>query len=496
LNQTLRIRLFRFATFFLVLLFSACRQQRVEQAAVVWSANPILITREELQESFLLRPKFPAKLKGRQALQAQLDAMIRQKYLAWSAEKMGLDQDEKIISRLRWVRHKAMREQLFKREISGSVRLTESELRRAFIQRNRFISARHLFFKTPSEASLWRQRIVNGMSFAEAAAWVYKEVDAEMAASGGKLPTFTWGDMDPGFESAAFSLREGELSQPVASSWGYHLILVDSIAINPMLTETDFFRDREKIERILRKRREDSLATIYVAKVMQGLEVRVKGDAFSFIVNQARQIRHQDDAGLPDQTPISDQEWASLSASLQERRNQVFMTYRHGQWTLTDFIQRFQAIPPLYRPHLQHPELFESELRHLIRDEFLNDRAEQLGLQTDPYVLKQVEEAKLDLLAAAMRRHLVAAISVDEAEVHRYYRTHLAQDLSTPDDELWQEIRRRALAHKQDSVITAFVRHWREATPSHTDEVQLQQALQALGGDQAAFIAVWQPPQR
>lgn len=52
--------------------------------------------------------------------------------------------------------------------------------------------------------------------------------DSASAAQGGLLGTFARGVFPPEFERAAFALRPGELSQPVLSPVGFHIIKVDS----------------------------------------------------------------------------------------------------------------------------------------------------------------------------------------------------------------------------------------------------------------------------
>jgi len=71
-----------------------------------------------------------------------------------------------------------------------------------------------------------RQKIQSGMDFGELAK--LESDDAGSGAKGGDLGSFRHGQMVPSFEEAAFKLKPGELSEPVKSQFGYHLIQVQS----------------------------------------------------------------------------------------------------------------------------------------------------------------------------------------------------------------------------------------------------------------------------
>jgi peptidyl-prolyl cis-trans isomerase D len=73
-----------------------------------------------------------------------------------------------------------------------------------------------------------RERIEAGESFAELAAELSE--DPGSAPDGGSLGEVGRGEMVPAFENAMFSLQAGELSEPVRSQFGWHLILVQSIS--------------------------------------------------------------------------------------------------------------------------------------------------------------------------------------------------------------------------------------------------------------------------
>jgi peptidyl-prolyl cis-trans isomerase D len=72
-----------------------------------------------------------------------------------------------------------------------------------------------------------RQRILAGEDFAKLAGELSE--DPVSAADGGSLGEVGRGDMVPTFESALYSLQLDELSEPVKTAFGWHLIKVSSI---------------------------------------------------------------------------------------------------------------------------------------------------------------------------------------------------------------------------------------------------------------------------
>jgi parvulin-like peptidyl-prolyl isomerase len=70
-----------------------------------------------------------------------------------------------------------------------------------------------------------RKRLLAGEDFAELAK--AESDDTGSGADGGSLGEFGRGRMVPVFDEAVFTLPVGEVSEPVKSQFGYHLILVD-----------------------------------------------------------------------------------------------------------------------------------------------------------------------------------------------------------------------------------------------------------------------------
>ena len=84
--------------------------------------------------------------------------------------------------------------------------------------------ARHILVKDEATANDILTRIKNGEDFGKLAAELSD--DTASKANNGDLGWFGKGMMDVEFEKSAFSLAIGEISQPVKSQSGYHIIQV------------------------------------------------------------------------------------------------------------------------------------------------------------------------------------------------------------------------------------------------------------------------------
>jgi peptidyl-prolyl cis-trans isomerase C len=86
------------------------------------------------------------------------------------------------------------------------------------------VRAKHILVDTIEEAENIVAEIKGGLSF-EAAANQYSKCPSK--AQGGDLGSFTRGRMVPEFEKAAFELPVGEVSAPIQTQFGYHIIKVE-----------------------------------------------------------------------------------------------------------------------------------------------------------------------------------------------------------------------------------------------------------------------------
>lgn len=104
------------------------------------------------------------------------------------------------------------------------------------------ITVSHILVADEAKAKEVEQKLKDGEKFADLA----KEYSTDTATkdNGGKLAPFGPGKMDPAFEKAAYALKnKGDISDPVKTQYGYHIIQMDEPA-----TKTTFDKDKKAVK--------------------------------------------------------------------------------------------------------------------------------------------------------------------------------------------------------------------------------------------------------
>jgi len=123
------------------------------------------------------------------------------------------------------------------------------------------IWARHILVATEEEAKAVIERLKDGEEFGALAAELSQ--DTGSGANGGDLGWVGKGQMVAPFEEAAYSLEVGEISEPVQSDFGWHIIQLIDRATLP-LTSGEYEQARQAaFDDFLTNLREESEVTIY-----------------------------------------------------------------------------------------------------------------------------------------------------------------------------------------------------------------------------------------
>ena len=126
------------------------------------------------------------------------------------------------------------------------------------------VHARHILVENEDEAKAVREELDKGANFADLAK--SKSKDPSAAAEGGDLGFFTKDQMVPEFAEAAFKLEKGQISQPVKSPFGWHIIQVEEKRTRPL---PDYEQVKPQIEQFVARKAQSE----YLAKLREGAKI-------------------------------------------------------------------------------------------------------------------------------------------------------------------------------------------------------------------------------
>ena len=168
------------------------------------------------------------------------------------------------------IRQQLISQALFKK-VTGGVKARDADIKQYYnTHKTQYVQpesrdVRHILVTKKALADSLYQQLKSGGNFAKLAKQYSK--DPGSAANGGKL-TVSKGQTVPEFDKTAFSLKTGELSQPVHTQYGYHIIQALS-AIKPATTTT-LAKVRASIRQQLEQQKKNDKITKWLEDTKKG----------------------------------------------------------------------------------------------------------------------------------------------------------------------------------------------------------------------------------
>lgn len=158
-----------------------------------------------------------------------VEYLIENQLFADAADADKLGAGGQFDERMLYWRRRALRDAYFDKNVKNSV--SEAAAKTFYddqikgLKPEEEVQARHILVDTEEQAKAILDKLAKGADFAQIAKESSK--DPGTKDEGGLLGYFSRGQMVPQFEEAAFKLQKGEVSQPVQTQFGWHLIKVE-----------------------------------------------------------------------------------------------------------------------------------------------------------------------------------------------------------------------------------------------------------------------------
>ena len=164
-----------------------------------------------------------------------LEFLIDNQLFAEAAEGEKLGQGADFETRLKYLKRRALRELYFDKVIKSTV--SDADARKLYddqvklLKPEEEVSARHILVESEDKAKELKEKLKSGGDFIALAKENSKDPGSK--DDGGNLGYFGHGQMVPQFEEVVFKLPKGEVSDPVKTQFGWHLIKIEDRRFKP-----------------------------------------------------------------------------------------------------------------------------------------------------------------------------------------------------------------------------------------------------------------------
>lgn len=194
---------------------------------ILAKVNGKSVTKSDLDFMFAnLNPQLASQFIGPEGERRLLIELINQKLLLEHALDSKIEEEDSFKSELEKVKENLL-SQFAVKKVIDSVSVSEEEAKKFYEEHPEYfaspeqVRASHILVAEEDKANELYEEIQNGGDFGLLAA---DHSTCPSAAAGGDLNYFTKGQMVPEFEEAVFALEPNQVSKPVKTQFGYHII--------------------------------------------------------------------------------------------------------------------------------------------------------------------------------------------------------------------------------------------------------------------------------
>ena len=383
-----------FTIFPLLLVFYSC--DKTVAPEVLASVGSRVVTSFDFSESYSKRlintQLFDSDFERDQHLQM----LIRNKLFSEAAIRDQLVLDSIAHRYISLDSMKFLRDELYYEMIfNDEIKVSDELLRKHYIWSNRECHFKHLFFNTKETAdSIFIILSADPSQFDSIALQIFS--DEKMQNSGGDLGWVRYNALDPNLEFKGFDMALDEISQPIRSSFGWHILkkLDEKNQMNN--DESDFQTNKKGIKKVIIQKIKQIQSAQFVNDLLTSknilLDNRLIQDVTSALFQLAQLKGNQQPINIDNKSDII----KNLITNLREIAHIPLVQYDGGEFLVQDYIDGIQSLPPVQTNYSPKMTFY-----HALRNKILSEEGGKKGLGKHPNVKFKIQDSKDRFLSRA-----------------------------------------------------------------------------------------------
>lgn len=346
---------------------------------VVAKAGDITVTLADFQDAYTrISPDNRPDISTLEAKRSFANDLVNREILLAEGKRITGEHADLIRNQIQETRRQNMLTALYRTEVEEKVEVLAADVKELYDRRKTNIKASHILVETVEDAQRIRDEITSGkISFADAARQY--SMDQSTKKNGGALGEIRWSTTVPEFQAVAFDLENvGDISEPVSTNFGVHVIRLDERIPQEMESLEDLrVTLRPEVRRMREVQRMDEFITELEAKV----HLQLPDEGYQAVLEAMDAFATQDIDTIPEAERY-------IPAVSPEQQQLPLATWDGGVWRVSDHLDWLRARPVTSRPLARMPLVGLKEIVRAseIRTTILFEAAEREGYADRPDV--------------------------------------------------------------------------------------------------------------
>jgi len=346
---------------------------------------------------------------------SKINSFVENKLYSIDAEKQNYEQTDSALSvKLKGFKKNVLIQTYLNKTILDSV-ITDEYIKQIYDKTSVEVKASHILIKPEnkmsSEEALAKandiyKKILNGENFTDLA----NEYSADKAAPGGDLGYFSWGKMVPAFQEKVFSMEIGEISKPLKTQFGYHIIKLVDKRTKPK--QQTFEKSKKSLKKNAIQSHRQELNKRYletVERIKKSMDYKLNNEVLPLICDEYKDKKYKG---------------GYLQIMKQIEANPVIITTKNENFDKEWFTNKIEEYNYDFNAgkYLSDPKGLSQVLEYIFTRNIFYTNAQKMNLQDDPDFLEEYNIFKNKEIINHYKKENIKKLSkVSEKELKDYY---------------------------------------------------------------------------
>jgi parvulin-like peptidyl-prolyl isomerase len=417
---------------------SSCHKQ---EENVVITVGDLVITDSQIRG--VLKTKYPGKQNYKDieldTKKKLLEPLINRNLHINAAYDLGLENDNNFKQKLENQKLRVMSNKYYELMIVDKI-IPESEIEKFLVRQGIELMASHILIgfegtrssshRSREEAEKLAEEILNelkaGADFATTAE-KYSD-DPSVKENKGNLGYFTWGKMVGPFQEATWELEIGEISKPVESMFGFHIIKLEDTREVPNYTPDRSARNKARIKRMLLQSHGDEARDLWVKhwdNLKQKYHYILYDDSIKYVSNLIKEILNAQKI---------------LPGSFTTKQKEITLAeYEGGKITLGSLIDVYKDRMVSTFGKFTQTRALKADIERQSRNKLIMIAIKENGIDKLPEIVREIRQFTEDQMNRMVEQKAVTEnVDPNDQEVKAYFKRNPDSFKKEAEIEIWE----------------------------------------------------------